>query len=69
MKWFCHVHRRVINALVRKSVLIRVEGTKKGREKDMSIKEVGKSLTLYRIEWRKRIHVVDHDNLSKKKCG
>jgi hypothetical protein len=71
VKWFPHVHRRVINALVRKSELIQVEGTKKGREKDMSIKEVGKSLTLYRIEWRKRIHLVDHDYLSKKKkkCG
>lgn len=46
-------------------------GKKKGRErpqiklvevvkKDMSIKEVTKSMVLDIIEWRKRIYVVDH---------
>ena len=31
MRWFGHVQRRVINALVRKSELIQMEGTKEGR--------------------------------------
>ena len=52
--------------------LIEVEGTKTGRRrpkialvevvtKDMSIKEVTKSVTLDRIEWWKRIYVVNPD--------
>ena len=58
----------MINAQIRKSELIQVEGMKRdiGRPKitlvevikeDMSIKEVTKKITLDRIEWRKRIHV------------
>ena len=31
LRWFGHVQRRVINALVRKSELIQMEGTKEGR--------------------------------------
>ena len=55
---------RATNAPVRMN-----EGTKKGRrrpkiillvvKKDMSIKKVTKIMTLNRIEWRKRIHVVN----------
>jgi hypothetical protein len=52
--------------------LIEVEGTETGRRrpkialvevvtKDMSIKEVTKSVTLDRIEWWKRIYVVNPD--------
>ena len=33
MSWFSHIQRIVINALVRKSELIQVEGTKKDRGK------------------------------------
>ena len=58
----------MINAQIRKSELIQVEGMKRGIGKpkitlvevikeDMSIKEVTKKITLDRIEWRKRIHV------------
>ena len=32
LRWFGHVQRRAINALVRKSELIQVEGTKKVEE-------------------------------------
>ena len=57
-----------INALIRKSELNQVEGTKKGRgrpkitllavvKKDVSIKEVTKAMTADRIECKKRIHM------------
>ena len=57
---------------MRKSELIQVEGTKKGRgrpkitlievvKKDMLIKKITKSMTPNRIGWRKRTHVVDPD--------
>ena len=57
-----------INALIRKSKLNQVEGTKKGRgrpkitllavvKKDVSIKEVTKAMTADRIECKKRIHM------------
>ena len=70
LRWFGHVQRRVINAPVRKSELIQVEGMKKGRgrpkiilvqviKKDMTIKEVTKSMTIDRVEWRNRIHMAD----------
>ena len=50
LRWFSHVQKRTINAIVRKSELIQVEGTKKGRgrpkitlikviKKDMLIKK------------------------------
>jgi hypothetical protein len=72
LRWFGHVQRRAINAPVRKSELIQVEGTKKGRgrpkitlievvKNDMLIKKVTESMTSDRIEWRKRIHVADPD--------
>ena len=69
MRWFGHVLRREINEPVRKSKLIQVEGTKKGKRRpkitlievikknDMSIREVTWSMTSDRIEWRKRIYV------------
>ena len=54
--------------MIRKSELIQVEGTKKGRgrpkitlvdvvKKDMSIKEVTEAMTTDRIECKKRIHM------------
>jgi hypothetical protein len=59
--WFDHVQRRVINAPVRKSELIQVERTRKGRgrpkitlievERDMLVKKETKSMTLDIIEW------------------
>ena len=56
---------RAINAIVRKLKLIQIEGTKnkinRSVKKDVSIKEVIESVTLDRIEWRKRIHVLDFD--------
>jgi predicted amino acid racemase len=61
----------MINALVRKSESIQVERMTKcrGRSKRtlvevvkrMSIKEVVENRVLDRIEWWKRIHVVDFD--------
>jgi len=50
--------------------LIQVEGTKKGRgrpkiklveviKKDMLINEVTESMTLDRVEWKKRLHMTD----------
>ena len=70
LRWFGHVQRRVIIALVKKSELIQVEVMKKGRgrpkiilvqviKKDMTIKEVTKSMTIDRVEWRNRIHMAD----------
>ena len=71
LRWFGHVQRRVINASVRQSEMIQVEGTKKkgrGRpiitlvevvKKNVSIKEVREVMTSERIEWRKRIHMTD----------
>ena len=56
---------RAINAIVRKLKLIQIEGTKnkinRSMKKDVSIKEVIESVTLDRIEWRKRMHVLDFD--------
>lgn len=60
LRQFDHVQRSEINAQMRKSELIKVEGTKKCRgkpkrklvelvKKDMSNKEVTKSTTLDRI--------------------
>ena len=57
LRWFGHVWRRVINALVRKSDYIQVERRKKGRgrpkitlvkivKNDVSIKEVTLSVIL-----------------------
>ena len=61
--------RVVSNEPVRKSELIQIEGTKKvvkGQnnfffffKKGMSIKELTESMTLDRIEWRKKIQVAD----------
>ena len=60
----------MINAPVKKSKLIQVEGmTKKkkkkkksiGQKNDISFKEVTKSITSDRIERRKKIHVADTD--------
>ena len=72
LRWFGHVQRRVTNALVKKSKLIQVEGTKNGRvsqkitlvelvKNDMSINEVIETMISDRIEWRKRMHVTDLD--------
>ena len=72
MRWFGHVQRIVIDAPMRKSGWILVERTKKVRgipkitlvemvKKDMLIKKVIESMTLYRIEWQKRIDVANLD--------
>jgi hypothetical protein len=61
LRFFDHVQRRAINAQVRKSELIQVEGMKKGRgrpkialielvKKDMSIMKITKGMILDRIE-------------------
>ena len=61
---------RETNAPIWKSELIQVEGTKKGRgrpkiklveviKKDMLINEVTESMTLDRVEWKKRLHMTD----------
>lgn len=68
------MQRRVINTLARNIELIQVEWTKKSRgrpkitlgevvKNDMWIKDVIESMILGRIEWRKRIYVVDPDYL------
>lgn len=44
LRWFGHVQRRVINALVRKSELIQMEGTKEGRPKIILIEVTKKGL-------------------------
>ena len=50
LRWFDHVQRREINALVRKSGLIQVEGTKKGRgrPKITLVKVVKRTCQLWR---------------------
>ena len=70
MWWFGHVQRRAINESIKKIELIQVEGSKKGSgrlkiklvlviKKETSIREVTETMTLDRIEWRKRIHIAD----------
>ena len=70
LRWFGYVQRRASNVLVRKSELIIVEGTKKGRRRpkitlveviknDISIKRVTESMPFDRVEWRKRIHMTN----------
>jgi hypothetical protein len=63
---FGHVHSKVINAPVRMSELIQVEGTEsRGRPKitlivvknDMSIKKIRESMISNRIKWQKIILV------------
>ena len=72
LRWFGHVQRIVIDAPMRKSGWILVERTKKVRgipkitlveivKKDMLIKKVIESMTLYRIEWQKRIDAANLD--------
>ena len=67
LRWFGHVQSKAINVLIRKSELIQVEETQKGRgrpkitlvdvvKKDKSIKEVTEVMTMDRIERKKRIH-------------
>ena len=50
---------------MRKLKFIQIEGMEnkinRSVKKDVSIKEVIESLALNRIEWRKRIHVLDFD--------
>ena len=61
------VHLRASNALVRKSELIQVGGTKKGRGRTCELSRRNKrgntliieSKTLDRAEWWKRIHMAD----------
>lgn len=68
LKYFGHVYMRVINAPMRNSKLIYVEGTKKGRgipkitlikmvKNDMLIQEVTKEMASNIIERKRRIHV------------
>ena len=66
LRWFGHVHSKVINAPVRMSELIQVEGTEsRGRPKitlivvknDMSIKKIRESMISNRIKWQKIILV------------
>ena len=63
---------KAINAPVWKSELIQIEEMKKGKgrpkitlvevaKEEISIKVVTKSMFLDRIEWLRRIHVVDPD--------
>ena len=68
LRWFGHVQKRLTNSPVRKSELIQVEATKKGRgrpklveviKKDMAIKGVTKSMTINRVEWRKTIYMAN----------
>ena len=52
MRWFSHIQRIAINALVRKSELIQVEGTKKGRGKQRitSLEVVKKKCSIQLLE-------------------
>ena len=70
LRWFGHIRRRPVNAVVRKTELIIVEGNIKGRgrpkltwgetvRKDMSVCGLTEDIVLDRKEWRKRIHVAD----------
>jgi len=72
LRWFGDVQRIVIDAPMRKSGWILVERMKKVRgipkitlveivKKDMLIKKVIESMTLYRIEWQKRIDAANLD--------
>lgn len=68
------VQKGIKNAPVRKIELIYVEGMKKSRgrlkitiveviKKDMPNRKVTESMTSNKIEWKKRMHMVDLTNL------
>ena len=70
LRWFDHIQRRPINAPVRKSDAIHIEGNarERGRPKLTWIEIIKKDLVwcgltdimaLDRVEWRNRIHVAD----------
>ena len=70
LRWFDHIQRRPINALVRKSNDIHIEDNARGlgRPKIIWVKIIKKDLVwcglsdimaLDRVEWRNRIHVAD----------
>lgn len=74
LRWFGYVQRRVISALVKKSVdLSWGNEIGRGREikndfkrcgkNDMLTKRVIEIMTLVRMKWKKRIHVADFDQL------
>ena len=70
LRWFCHIQRRPINAPVKKSYAIHIEGNARGRgrpkltwveiiKKDLVWCGLTDIMTLDRVEWQQRIHVAD----------
>ena len=70
LRWFGHIQKRLINASVRKSDAIHIEGNARGRggpkltrveiiKKDFVWCGLTDIMALDRVEWRKRIHVAD----------
>ena len=49
IRWFSHIQRIAINALVRKSELFQVEGTKKGRKTKNNIIRSSKKKVLHPV--------------------
>ena len=70
LRWFGHVQRRPTEAVVRRCDTGVAEGTCRGRgrprlkwessiNRDMTLLDLTKQMTLDRTEWRRRIHVAD----------
>ena len=70
LRWFGHIQRKPLDALVRKSDFLTIHGNARGRgrpkltwieiiKKDITICNLSVNLALNRIEWRKQIHVAD----------
>ena len=70
LRWFGHVQRRPTEAVVRRCDTGVAEGTSRGRgrprlkwessvNRDMTLLDLTKQMTLDRTEWRRRIHVAD----------
>ena len=70
LRWFGHVKRRPLSAPVRKSDLINIDGSARGRgrpkltwwdiiRKDMISCGLSEEIALNRAEWKNRIHVAD----------
>ena len=70
LRWFGHIQRKPLNAPIRKSDLLTIQGNARGRrrpkltwteiiKKYITIYNLSASLALNRIEWRKQVHVAD----------
>lgn len=74
LRWYEHMHRRHLDAIVRRCEMINVNGTRRGKErpkkisietinKDLSTLNLTKHMTFYRSQWWEKIYVADPKQL------